>query len=94
MVLVVTPHHLPKPDTDFGRAMMLPALKLDPNGFELGNHPLFRRDPPDDEWSGSELATEMGEAQKRERLWFPLAIPLPSPRSEPPELDQSCLVRM
>jgi len=74
--------------------MMLPELKLGPDGFELRDHPLLRRDPPDDEWSGGELTTEMGKPQKRERLWFPFATPLPSSRSEPPELDQSCFVRM
>src|SRR5262249_10157712 len=94
MVLVVAQHHLPKPDTDFGRAMMLPALKLGPNGFELGNHPLFRRDPPDDEWSGGKLPTEMGEAQKREGFRFPFATPTPISSSKPPEFDQSCLIRM
>jgi hypothetical protein len=94
MVLVIAQHNLPKPDTDLGCTMMLPALKFGLNGFELRDHPLLRRNPPDDEWSGSELATEMGEAQKRECLWFPFATPLSSLRSEPPELDQSCLVRV
>ena len=67
--------------------MMLPALKLSLNSFQLRDHPLLRRDPPDDKWSGSELATEMGEAQKREGLWFPFATPLPSSRSKPAELN-------
>jgi hypothetical protein len=31
--------------------MMFPALKLSLNGFELRDHPLLRRDPPDDESS-------------------------------------------
>jgi len=47
MVLVVSQHNLPKPGTDFGRAMVLPALKLSLNGFKLRDHPLLRRDPPD-----------------------------------------------
>src|SRR5262249_11153773 len=74
--------------------MMLPTSKLGLDGFELRNHPLLRRNPPDDEWSCRELSTEMRKAQKREGLGFPLATPLPSSRSEPPKLDQSCLVRM
>jgi hypothetical protein len=73
---------------------MLPALKFNLNGFELRNHPLLRRNPPDDEWSCCELPTEMCKAKKREGLWFTFATPLTSSRSEPPEFDQSCLVRM
>ena len=49
MVLVVAQHNLPKPCADLGRTMMLPALKLSLDGFELRDHPLLRRDPPDDE---------------------------------------------
>jgi hypothetical protein len=61
MVLVVAQHNLPKPYTDLGRAMMLPALKLSLNGFKLRDHPLLRRDPPDDESSVAiALPTEVG----------------------------------
>jgi hypothetical protein len=49
MVLVVALYNLPKPCTDCGCAMVLPALKLSLNGFELRDHPLLRRNPPDDE---------------------------------------------
>src|SRR5262245_14314697 len=94
MILVVAQHHLPKPDTDLGRTMMLPASKFSLNGFKLRDHPLLRRNSPDDEWSGSELPTEMREAQKRESLWFTFATPLPISSSKPPEFDQSCLVCM
>src|SRR5215831_13703337 len=94
MILVVSPYNLPKPRSDLSRTMMLPELKLGLDGFELRDHPLLRRNPPDNEWSGGELATEMGETQKREGFRFPLTTPLPSSRSEPPELDQSCFVRM
>jgi hypothetical protein len=52
--------------------MMLPESKLGPDGFELRDHALLRRNPPDNEWSGGELATEMGETQKREGFWFSL----------------------
>jgi len=71
MVLVVSQRNLPKPCTDFGRAMMLPALKLSLNDFQLCYHPLLRRDPPDDESSVGELPTEVGEAQESEGSWFP-----------------------
>jgi hypothetical protein len=30
---------------------MLPALKLNLDGFKLRDHPFFRRNPPDDEMS-------------------------------------------
>jgi hypothetical protein len=44
VVLVVAQHNLAKPRTDFGRAMMLTALQLCLDGFELGRHALLRRD--------------------------------------------------
>jgi hypothetical protein len=50
-VLVGTQHNSAKPSTDLGRAMMLTALQLSLDGFELGRHSLLRRDPPDDEGS-------------------------------------------
>ena len=46
MVLVVAQHNLAKPCTDLGRTMMLPALKLSLDGFELRDHSLLRSDPP------------------------------------------------
>src|SRR5271157_2106100 len=49
MVLVVAQHNLAKPCTDLGRTMMLAALKLGLNGFELRDHSRLRRNPPDDE---------------------------------------------
>ena len=94
MVLVVAQHDFPKPCTDLGRTMMLPALKLRLDGFELRDHPLLRRNPPDDEGSGSELPTEVGETQEREGFWFSLSALFSVSSGEPPELDQSCLVRV
>ena len=94
MILVVTQHNLPKPCADLDRTMMLPELKFSLDGFELRDHPLLRCDPPDDEGSGGEPPTEVGETQEREGFRFPFATPLPSPRSEPPELDQPCLIRV
>jgi len=41
MVLVVAQHNSSKPCTDLGRTMMLPALKLGLDGFELRDHSLF-----------------------------------------------------
>src|SRR5437867_12687965 len=74
MVLVVAQHNLAKPGTDLGRAMMLPALKLSLDGFQLRDHSLLRRNPPDDESSVAlALPTEVGETQEREGLWFSLA---------------------
>ena len=40
MVLVVTGDNTPKPYTDLTGAIMLTALKLDLDGFELRNHAL------------------------------------------------------
>src|SRR4030095_11619384 len=94
MVLVVAQHNLPKPATDLGRTMMLPALKFSLDGFELRDHPLLRCDPPDDEWSGGELPTEVGETQEREGFRLSLATPLSVSSGVPPELDQPCLIRV
>ena len=71
VVLVISQHNLPEPCTDFGHAIMHPAVKLRPDGFELRNHSLFRSDPPYGE--GSALVappTVMGEAQEDEGLSF------------------------
>ena len=49
--------------------MMLPALQLSLNGFKLRDHPLLRRNPPNDESSAAvELPTEVSETQEREGL--------------------------
>ena len=85
MVLVVSQHNCPKPCTDLGRAMMLPALKLSLNGFKLRDHPLLRRNPPNDESSAAvELPTEVSETQEREGFWFSLSALLPVSSGEPP----------
>src|ERR1700677_3585780 len=47
MVLVIADDHLPKPYTNLTSAIMLPALKLSLDGFQLRNHALFRSDSPD-----------------------------------------------
>src|SRR5438132_6972039 len=95
MVLVVAQHNLPKPCTDLARAMMLPALKLCLDGFELRDHSLLRRNPPDDEGLVADaLPTEVSETQECEGLRFSLATLLPVSSGEPPEFDQSCLVRV
>src|SRR5260370_32030765 len=74
MVLVVAQHDLPKPSTDFGHAIMPPALKLGLDGFELRNHSLFRSDPTYGEGSALvALPTVVGEAQEREDPRFPLS---------------------
>jgi hypothetical protein len=94
MILVEAQHNRSKPDTDLGRTIVLPALKLGLDGFELRDHPLLRRNPPDDEGSGSELPTEVGETQERKGLGLRLSAPFSVASGEPPELDQSCLVRV
>jgi hypothetical protein len=45
MVLVVAGDHTPKPYTDLTGAIVLTALKLSLDGFELRNHALLRSDP-------------------------------------------------
>ena len=56
---------------------------------------LLRREPPDDESSIMDpLLTVVSEAQKSEGLRFSLPMLLPVSSGEPPEFDQSCLVRM
>ena len=95
MVLVVTQHDRPKPCTDRGRTIMLPALRLSLDGFQPRDHPLLRRDPPDDEGSVTDaLPTEVSKPQEREGLWFSRSALFPVASGEPPELDQSCLIRM
>ena len=75
--------------------MMLPALKLSLDGFELRDHSLLRRNPPDDESSvAAALPTEVGETQERKGLWFSLSTLLPVSSGETPEFDQLCLVRV
>ena len=71
MVLVVAQHNLAKPFTDRGHTMMLSALKLGLDGFELRDHSLLRRNPPDDESSVAvALPTVVSETQEREGLRF------------------------
>jgi hypothetical protein len=74
VVLVVAVNDLPKPCTNLTDTIMLPAEKLCLDGFQLRNHSLFRRNPPDGEGVG--LVTSpavVGEAQEREGLRFPFA---------------------
>jgi hypothetical protein len=74
---------------------MHPAVKLRLDDFELRNHSLFRSDPPYGEGSALvALPTVVGKAQESEGLWFSLSPLLPVSSGEPPELDQSSLVRM
>jgi hypothetical protein len=52
VVLVVAVNDLPKPCTNLTDTIMLPAEKLCLDGFQLRNHSLFRRNPPDGEGVG------------------------------------------
>jgi hypothetical protein len=93
VVLVITQHDLPEPRTDFGYAIVHPALKLNLDGFEFRNHSLLRSDPPYGEGSALvALPTVVGKAQEGEGLWFSLSPLLPVASGEPPELDQSSLL--
>jgi hypothetical protein len=75
--------------------MMLPVLKLCLDDSELRNDPLLRRNAPDVKGSAArEIAAKMRESQKREGLGFSLATLLPVSDGEPPELDQTRLLRM
>ena len=95
MVLVITQHNFAKPCTDLGRAMMFPALKFSLDGFQLRDHPLLRRDPPDDEGSIADaLPTVVSETQEGKGLRFSLSALLPISSGKPPKLNQPCLVRM
>jgi hypothetical protein len=95
MVLVVASDHLPKPCTNLTDTIMLPAEKLDLDGFELRNHSLFRCNPPDGEGIGLVATpTVVSEAQEREGLRFPFAPLFPFVGCKTPELDQPCLFRV
>jgi hypothetical protein len=75
--------------------MMPPVLKLSLDGFQLRDHPLLCRDPPDDVGSVADaLPTEVSETQEREGFGFSFPTVLPVSSGKPPEFDQSCLVRM
>src|ERR1035438_5557407 len=78
MVLVVAGDNTPKPYTDLTGAIMLAALKLSLDGFELRNHSLLRSDPPDGESLGLvALPAVVSEPQEVEGLRFPFPTPLP-----------------
>jgi len=95
MVLVITRHSLAKPCTGLAGAVMLPALKFGLDSLQLRHHPLLGRNPSDGKSAAAiALPTKVGETQEREGLWFSLSTPLSVASSEPPKLDQSCLVRM
>jgi hypothetical protein len=58
-------------------------------------HPLLRGEAPDIKSSAArEISAKVRESQKREGLGFSLATLLPVSDGEPPELDQTRLVRM
>ena len=95
MVLVVAGDHLPKPYTDLTGAIVLAALKLSLDGFQLRNHALLRSDPPDGEGLGLvAFPTVVGEPQEVEGLRFPVPTLLPVTGRIAPELDQPGLIRV
>jgi hypothetical protein len=63
--------------------------------LELRHHSLLRRNAPDVIGSAArEISTKMREPQKGEGFGFSLATLLTVSNGEPPELDQTRLVRM
>ena len=95
MVLVVAVHDLPKPCTNLTNTIMLPAEKLCLDGFQLRNHSLFRRNPPDCEGLGLVASPAVvGEAQEREGLRFPFAPLFAFVGRIATELDQASLFRV
>jgi hypothetical protein len=95
MVLVIAGNDAPKPYTDLTGAIVLTALKLSLDGFELCSHALFRSDPPDGERPGLvALPTEVGKAQEVERLRLPFPTLFPVTGRIAPELDQPGLIRV
>jgi hypothetical protein len=78
MVLVIAQHNLPEPFTDLAATVMLPALKCSLDGFQLRDHPLLSRNPPDDEsFVAAVPSTETSETQVQpgasRRESYPLA---------------------
>ena len=69
--------------------MMLTALQLSLDGFELGYHSLLRRDPPDEGAIAVTLPTIVSETQERESLRFSLSKLLPVTGGKPPELSDT-----
>jgi hypothetical protein len=62
MVLVITQHNFPKPSTDLACTVMLPVLKFSLDDFQLRDHSLLCRNPPDDEtFVAAVLPTEVSE---------------------------------
>ncbi len=89
MVLVVAGYDLVEPYTDLTGAIMLAALKLNLDGFELRSHAHLRSDSPDGE--GLCLVTTppvVGEAQEREGLPFPFPTLIPVTGRIASKLDQ------
>ena len=95
MVLVIADDHLPKPYTNLTSAIMLPALKLSLDGFQLRNHALFRSDSPDGVCLGLvALPTVVDKPQEVEGLRFPCPTLLPVSGRIASELDQPGLIRV
>src|SRR6478752_5300106 len=94
VVVQVTPHYTRQPASLFGNGPVSAPPKLNLQLLQLCRHPLFDGDAPEPETSVPGLPTQVGKAQKVERLRFPEPVLLPVLRRETAELDQTGLVRM
>jgi hypothetical protein len=65
VVLVITQYNLPEPCTDFGRAIVHSASKLNLAGLESRNHSLFRSDPPASALLQKQVFGNVGHADKQ-----------------------------
>ena len=90
MVLVVTRDKPYEAKHRPPSCMMLTALQLSLDSFELGYHSLLPRDPPDDDGAVAvALPTIVGETQESENLRFSLSKLLPVTGGKPPELSDT-----
>src|SRR5664279_5390002 len=94
VVVQVTPQYPRQPASLLGNGPVSAPPKLNLQLLQLCSHPLLDGDAPEPETSVSGLPTQVGKAQKVERLRFPEPALSTVLRRETAELDQSGLVRM
>lgn len=87
-------HEPPKPAALLGNGVVSAQPERGSHLGQLGPHPFRDGLALDPESSVLPLPAVVGEAEEVERLWSPVATRPPVPCGVPPELDQSCLVRV